>query len=111
MTPMRFVSCTDADCPLNESNVCRASFIRIGNSGRCKAKKDHVSQPKSQTDQYVEIQECQCQKCDHWEFDQSTGAGSCALGNDLVFLKTSNSPLCNDYMKQIDSPGFTATNV
>jgi hypothetical protein len=69
---------------------------------------------KSQTEQYVEIRECRCQKCNSWELDEVMNIGVCGLRADLFFAQYKNEelgPKCNVFDKQIATPGFSAPNV
>lgn len=114
MTPMQFVACGDESCPLNESKSCRAPFIAIDENGQCMIRENGPFLNKSQTENYVEIRECRCQKCNHWEKDQATEVGTCGLREDLFFNSFKNEalgPKCSALEKQIEKPGFSAPNV
>jgi hypothetical protein len=102
----QFVACADTSCPLNELKQCRAPFIFVGEDGTCMIRPQGPYENKSQIENYVEIKGCSCQKCNHWEIDQVSNRGICALAADLTFDKQNR---CNDYAKQIAEPGFSAT--
>lgn len=114
MTPMQFVSCSDTACPFNEGKSCRAPFIAINELGQCMIREYGPFENKATTESYVEIRECRCQKCHHWELDDASNVGTCGLRDDLVFIQLKDlvlGPKCNAYNKQISSPGFSAPNV
>lgn len=114
MAPMQFVSCNDITCPLNEGKQCRAPFIAVGVDGKCLIRDNGPLDGKSETEKYVEIRTCQCQKCNYWELDEARNVGSCGLRESLFFSqdrnedKTLGKPECDTYKKQISQPGFSA---
>ena len=111
---MQFVSCSDDSCPLNVDKQCRAAFIAIGDDGKCMIRDGGPFDNKSPTESYVEILECRCQKCNHWELDEEHNMGSCGLRDSLFFDKprmSSAAPKCSIIAKQITQPGFSAPNV
>lgn len=114
MTPMQFVGCSDESCPFNLSKTCRAPYIAIDEEGRCMIREGGPFTTPSPTEQYVEIRECRCQKCNSWELDEETGIGTCGLRDSLVFIQQKDQqvgPKCTVFEKQISQPGFTAPNV
>ena len=108
---MRFVTCTDTSCPMNESKQCRAPRITVNAEGVCMLREAGPFDGKAQTERYVEIYECRCQKCNSWEQDPVTEAGVCGLGEDLSFLQHMGEPLnpkCSSFEKQIGAPPYTS---
>lgn len=111
----QFIACTDSTCPMNEDKQCRSPFIMVDEEGFCSLRK--TSGPfdaKSLTENYVDLRECKCYGCDHWELDEATGYGVCGLHEDLFFSirQMANGdafPKCMAFDKQIDPPKFTAT--
>jgi len=111
---MQFVTCNDGSCPLNQQGSCRAPFIALDDQGRCLIREGGPFTNIAQTEQYVEIKECRCQKCASWELDEETNVGRCGLGDSLTFVQHKDQqvgPKCNVFDKQIAQPGFTAPNV
>lgn len=112
MTPLAFVACNDTACPLNEGKQCRAPFIAVNEHGICIIRDSGPHHNKSETERYVEIMECQCQKCNHWEVDEAKNVGSCGFRDKLFFNQfkladgTYGPPTCNEIAKQISQPGF-----
>lgn len=119
---IQFISCNAEECPLNEDKQCRAPWIVADESGKCLIRANGPYDGKSETEKYVDLMECRCEQCRHWERDQSTLLGQCGLGTDLFFnLKwvenpadpenpTPVGPVCNDYDKQIsEPPPYSAT--
>jgi len=114
MPTMQFISCSDESCPFNEGKSCRAPFIAINEVGKCMIREDGPFVNKAPTENYVEIRECRCQKCNHWELDEALNIGRCGLGESLFMVQYKNEPLgpkCNTFTKQIAQPGFSAPNV
>lgn len=112
--PMQFVACNDITCPFNQTKQCRAPFIAIGPDGKCLIRDGGPFENKSETEKYVEIRTCLCQKCNYWELDEARQVGSCGFREDLFFSqardedKALGKPECDTYKKQISQPGFTA---
>lgn len=109
---MQFVSCSDESCPFNEGKNCRAKLIAINELGQCMIRENGPFSDKSQTEQYVEIRECRCQKCNHWELDEELNVGRCGLADSLHFMQHKDEqlgPKCIVFEKQITQPGFSAT--
>ena len=95
---------------MNCDKQCRAPFIAVEEDGRCIIKDEGPYGKKSDTERYVEIEECRAQKCNHWEKDEVTGRGTCNLSSEMFFLAGKiGPPKCVDFLKQIDEPGFAAT--
>lgn len=114
MTPMQFITCSDEGCPFNKDKSCRAPFVMIDDNGRCLIRDHGPFTFKSETEQYVEIRECRCQKCNHWELDESINMGTCGLRENLHFIQHKDEPVgpkCSNFEKQIEQPGFNAPNV
>lgn len=114
MIPMQFVACGDESCPMNEGRTCRAPFIAIDDEGRCMIREGGPFTLKSSTENYVEIRECRCQKCNFWELDEANLVGACGLRENLFFEQHKDQPLgpkCSAFEKQIEKPGFSAPNV
>lgn len=82
----------------------------VDQDGRCIVRHDGPHENKSVTDNYVEIRECSCQKCNHWELENDGETGKCGLGAGLALVDKSedHGPICSDYKKQIGEPGFAA---
>lgn len=114
MIPVYFVACTDITCPLNQDRQCRAPFISIDSDGKCMIREGGPFHGKSPTEKHVEIIECQCQKCHHWELDEATNIGACGLRADLFFRQEIGKdsvlgpPSCNEYSKQVNPPDSRA---
>jgi len=111
LATLRFVSCMDESCPLNETKQCRAPMIAIGTNGACLLRENGPFEGKSETEKYVEISECRCQKCNHWELDEVSNTGVCGLAENLTFLQHKNEPLnpqCQTFEKQISAPEYTS---
>ena len=112
MSTIQFVSCADESCPFNEGKGCRAPFIAINELGQCMIREGGPFENKSATENYVEIKECRCQKCNFWELDEAINVGRCGLGENLFFMQYKDlqlGPKCNVFDKQIPEPGFSAT--
>lgn len=115
MTPMQFVSCSDTTCPMNQDKQCRAPFITINQDGTCKIRDAGPYDGKAETEKYVEIKECQCSKCNHWEQNAATLIGACGLHSNLFFDRKKvqedayGKPVCDTFHKQITPPGFAAS--
>jgi 23S rRNA G2445 N2-methylase RlmL len=112
-TPMRFVACTEESCPMNDTRQCRAQWISFDEHGFCLVRMEGLTGKKSPTERHVEITECRCQKCNHWELDETACAniGSCGLGADLVVIQHKNQPLgpkCSIFDRQISEPPYSA---
>lgn len=111
MPEMQFVACSDESCPLNQQKSCRAPFIAIDENGRCMIREGGPFANMAQTEQYVEIRECRCQKCASWELDEVHQVGSCGLKESLTFVQKKDEqigPKCTVIDKQIAQPGFSA---
>lgn len=111
----RFVSCTATSCPMNSDKQCRAPFLMVDQEGKCLIMDNGPHECKSPTENYVDIKECRCKGCNHWELNESghQPIGSCGLGADLFFrlIKDDDgvaSAGCHDFQKQIKPPDFTA---
>lgn len=111
---MQFISCTDGGCPMNEDKQCRSPFILVDEEGFCALRRiDGLFDAKSLTENYVDLRECKCFGCNHWELDEASGYGICGLREDLFFsiraaANGDEFPKCIAYDKQIDQPKFTA---
>lgn len=111
MSTTQFVSCGDQSCPFNESKTCMAPFIAINEQGFCMIREGGPFDNKAQSENYVEIKECRCQKCNYWELDEAINVGRCGFGEKLFFVQYKDAPLgpkCNTFDKQIEQPGFSA---
>jgi hypothetical protein len=114
MIPRQFVTCSDESCPFCEEKQCRSPFVVINEKGQCSIRESGPYDNKASTESYVEIRECQCQKCNHWEVDEYLNMGACGFRESLVFAQYKNEPLgpkCREFEKQIPPPGFAANNV
>jgi hypothetical protein len=114
MNPREFITCCDTSCPLNDGKRCFGKTINISEDGTCNVRDSGPFEDKAEIEPYVEIAECQCQKCNHWEIDGSTDKGTCGLREPLTFILKRDlttgeygKPLCNAFSKQINQPGFT----
>jgi len=110
--PSCFVACTDLECPLNEDRKCRSTFLSIDELGCCVLRNNGPYDPKSPTDNYVEIAECLCQKCEFWELDEALGIGKCGRAADLSFMGERDSEgfpycVCREIAGQINPPKFS----
>jgi len=113
MNTTTFVTCSETSCPMNSFKTCRAKNLEAGSGGECLSfSKDGE---KSQTDNYVEIDCCACQKCDQWELDEATNRGKCGTSEPLHFSRVEvgekeppKPPLCMAFKTQIGQPGFVA---
>lgn len=99
-----FVTCSVVSCPSNSLKTCRAKSLTVGSTGECQACNQQVD--RSVTDNYVDVEACACQKCDHWELDEATNRGKCGASSPLHFTNTNSIPICMDFKKQIGQPGF-----
>jgi hypothetical protein len=105
-----FVTCSVTSCPSNSYKTCRAKKLTVGATGDCQAFNQAVD--RSITDNYVEVEACTCQKCDHWELDEATSRGKCGSSSPLHFAATPAgsadeiTPVCMDFKTQIGQPGF-----
>ena len=100
-----FVTCSVTSCPSNSSKSCRAKKLSVGSTGDCQACNQAVD--KSITDNYVEVEACTNQKCDHWELDEATSRGKCGSASPLHFSKTADDhPICMEFKTQIGQPRF-----
>lgn len=102
---LQFIACSDTKCPLNTSKQCRSPFIFVDEEGRCSIRESGPYDNKSDVEKYVDLKQCDCSKCDHWE-ENSLGVGSCGFGGDLFF---GNKNICYQFEKQIGDPGFSTT--
>ena len=110
----QFVSCSDQSCPFNEQKGCRSPFIIVVENGKCSIRESGPFDNKASIETYVDIKECRCQKCHHWELDEATNIGRCGFADSLFFNQYRNEPLgpiCNTFEKQVQQPGFSAPNV
>jgi hypothetical protein len=118
---IQFVACACLDCPMNEGKQCRAPFIFVDKNGLCTIKDNGPYDNKSAMERYVDLQECHCDRCRHWEMDEATQMGQCGFRSDLFFNKEVStlvsgsgaeqrvSSKCEEFAKQIPEPGFSTT--
>lgn len=112
---VRFVACSETSCPMNCDKQCRAPFLMVDENGYCMIRDGGPYDNKAATESYVDIRECRCKSCNHWEKDESgvVPVGVCGLGSDLFFSLRSKdgnpASICSDFDKQVDQPGFAAT--
>jgi len=108
--PSLFIACTECDCPLNENRRCRSSFISVDENGYCTIRNNGPYDPKSLTDNYVEVIECLCQRCQWWEIDEAHNVGRCGFNTELAFLTDrdleTGTPRsrCREIVGQIEPP-------
>jgi hypothetical protein len=95
--------------------TCRSRAIFVGDDGACRVKKEGPHGNKAEIEGYVDLRECRCSRCNYWELDERTQIGQCGAREDLFFFMArrdaeqgESSPVCNNFRKQIDQPGFTA---
>ena len=107
----QFVSCTDEGCPLNQNRRCHSLLISVDEAGCCTIRNNGPHDPKSPTENYVEITECLCQKCQFWELDESTRLGKCGFNASLAFLgmkgETGAYSRCKEISGQVEPPKFS----
>jgi len=93
----------------------------VDEDGRCAIRDGGPHEDKSPTEKYVELRECNCKSCNHWEEDKATQKGDCGLHEDLFFKilnikdeynpkkSQPDGPFCHAYDKQIPkTPPFQA---
>lgn len=105
---VQFIACSETSCPMNEDKQCRSPFVLVDHAGHCLIRENGPHDEKSQTESYVDLQECGCKKCAHWE-ENPYGAGDCGFRADLFFRRLAEGgPVCSQFADQIGEPGYTA---
>lgn len=113
MENMQFVTCNETTCPFNEGRECRASFLMIDSNGKCVIKDKGPFDGKAVTQNYVDIRECRCKVCNHWEKDELTEIGQCGLRDSLHFNQRKVDPnqptgpsqaACSTFEQQVEQP-------
>jgi hypothetical protein len=112
--PSQFISCTEHRCPMNQERRCRSAFISVDENGCCTIRNNGPYNPRSQTDNYVEITECLCQKCQWWEVDEAARLGKCGFNCALAFLIGDDEngipySRCREISSQIEPPKLSRT--
>lgn len=107
---MNFVSCNLTTCPLNEQRQCRSPFLMVDLDGKCVIPATGTHDTKSPIENYVEVKECNCKRCDYWVRNEVSGLGQCGNTEPLHFnLRNQDLAVCNTYENQIEEPTFGAT--
>jgi len=101
---MNFVSCSVSTCPLNESKQCRAPFLMVDLNGNCALLKTGPYDNKSLIENYVEVKECNCKRCNYWERNEASGLGKCGNTEPLHFDKRDEKAKCHAVETQIEEP-------
>lgn len=108
MENMQFVTCNETTCPFNENRECRASFLMIDKDGKCAIRDKGPFDGKAQTQGYVDIRECRCKGCNHWEEDDLTKIGQCGLRESLHLnsrkVDDKLTAACSAFEKQVAQP-------
>jgi hypothetical protein len=89
---------------MNDQKQCRAPFIFVDKDGSCMIRSQGPFENKSEMERYVDLQECHCKKCRHWEVDEATDMGQCGFRAPLFFDKAGK---CDEFAKQVEEPGFS----
>ena len=103
---MNFVSCNLTSCPLNEQRQCRSPFLMVDIDGKCAISENGPFDNKSAIENYVEVKECNCKRCNFWERNEVTGLGKCGNTEPLHFNDRNKKASCNGFETQIDEPSF-----
>jgi len=108
---IQFISCLATSCPLNEDKQCRSPSITVDADGKCMIRDAGPYNAKSETENYVNLQNCSCKGCRHWEGDDSDTVGQCGFRENLFFslLEGEEIPTCDEFQRRIGQPGFMAT--
>lgn len=108
---MNFVSCSMTSCQLNEMRQCRAPFLMVDINGDCVILESGPHDNKSQVENYVEVKECNCKRCNYWERNEVNGLGKCGNTEPLHFGNRLTKSKCHSVELQIDEPPAFGTIV